>query len=185
MTDSRETTIQLLGEFRVKRAADVLLDSGWNRRKALALLKLVAVQPDGQLHRDRAFEVRWPALDPRAETNSRHKNLHYLSAALNAEAERRDPLELSGGDLAAIDLDELEVPAPPRTPRPVTYGRDRELEIIEGAFDEALAGRGAVLFLIGEARIGKSHLLQHIEAAGAEQRALVRSCPGVVAATEG
>ncbi len=41
---------------------------------------------------------------------------------------------------------------------PAVIGRDREMGAIESALDQARAGRGEALFLIGEAGIGKSRL---------------------------
>ncbi len=46
-----------------------------------------------------------------------------------------------------------------RTPTPVFVGRDRELELLEGFLDQALEGRGQVVFLTGGPGRGKTALL--------------------------
>lgn len=53
----------------------------------------------------------------------------------------------------------------PRAPaRGVFVGRDRALEQLRGALDDALAGRGSVVMLVGEPGIGKTRTLQELEA---------------------
>ena len=42
-------------------------------------------------------------------------------------------------------------------------GRERELERLRGAFDEAFAGRGSVVMLVGEPGIGKTRTTQELE----------------------
>lgn len=87
--------IRLIGGSSVLRDGNVLLDARWSRRKARALLQLVAVQPGGQLHRDQVCEALWPDLSPRAATN----NLHYLRTALGHGESGAD------GDLLALSGD--------------------------------------------------------------------------------
>ena len=311
------------------RGSEVLIDQGWNRRKALTLLKAVSVQPQARLHRDQLIDALWPELDSRAGQNNLHKNLHHLRTALADRGAEESLVALRGdivqvaeevqidlgralalaatargtGDLDALDgaldategellpedayedwladardeladaraqllrevaaihaaagrfdlaiectsellaadpLDEathrslmqlffdagsrhralrqyeacrdvlqtelgvepssetealharlLEephgprasdapvgqppppvTPGPARIPPPPTFGRERELELIEDALDAAIEGRGSAMLLVGEAGIGKSHLLHHMEAAAGDQGAL-------------
>ena len=47
-------------------------------------------------------------------------------------------------------------------PRRAFVGRDRELDEVAGAFDDALAGRGALFLLVGGAAIGKTRLADEL-----------------------
>ena len=91
--------IRLLGRFAVHSADRVVLDSGWNRRKALELLKLVALQPEGSFPRERAMDIVWPDLDGPAAGANLRKNLHYLRTALRA-AGLPEVIVLRGDSLA-------------------------------------------------------------------------------------
>src|SRR5205823_12385352 len=50
-----------------------------------------------------------------------------------------------------------------RLARGVFVGRERELERLRGAFDEAFAGHGSVVLLVGEPGIGKTRTTQELE----------------------
>ncbi len=104
MPPETSLVVHLLGGFRLVHGDAVVLDQGWSRRKALALLKVVALQPAGLLHRDLVCEALWPDLDPRAATNNLHKNLHYLRSALADHIDGGDILALRG-DVVALSAD--------------------------------------------------------------------------------
>ena len=74
-----------------------------------------------------------------------------------AALERVDPnaLSASHSDSQANPLDRLA--------RGVFVGRERELERLRSAFDEAFAGRGSVVMLVGEPGIGKTRTVQEVE----------------------
>lgn len=57
----------------------------------------------------------------------------------------------------------------PVVPCPVLVGRSAELEVLAAALDAACGGRGAVVFLVGEAGIGKSRLVQEISSIAGER----------------
>jgi DNA-binding CsgD family transcriptional regulator len=66
-------------------------------------------------------------------------------------------------------------------PCPVFIGRTAELEVLRAALDDACAGRGGLVFVVGEAGIGKSRLVQEVVASGSERGARVlrgRAVPG-------
>src|SRR5882672_5356028 len=50
-----------------------------------------------------------------------------------------------------------------RLARGVFVGRERELERLRGAFDNAFAGPGSVVMLVGEPGIGKTRTTQELE----------------------
>ena len=74
-----------------------------------------------------------------------------------AALERVDPeaKSASHSDSSANPLDRLA--------RGVFVGRERELERLRGAFDNAFAGRGSVVMLVGEPGIGKTRTTQELE----------------------
>lgn len=59
-------------------------------------------------------------------------------------------------------------------PLPTIFGREREVTLGARLIDDALAGRGALLLISGEAGIGKTALAQAISAAAAARGAAVR-----------
>jgi hypothetical protein len=77
--------------------------------------------------------------------------LEVLTALETVDPEARSA---SHSDSAANPLDRLA--------RGVFVGRERELERLRGAFDEAFAGRGSVVMLVGEPGIGKTRAVQEL-----------------------
>ena len=78
------------------------------------------------------------------------------SAAEVREAlERVDPSERSASHTEANVLDRLA--------RGVFVGRERELDGLRKAFDEAFAGHGSIVMLVGEPGIGKTRAAQELE----------------------
>ena len=76
--------------------------------------------------------------------------------ARGARARRpRRAKSASHSDSSANPLDRLA--------RGVFVGRERELERLRGAFDNAFAGRGSVVMLVGEPGIGKTRTTQELE----------------------
>jgi DNA-binding CsgD family transcriptional regulator len=66
-------------------------------------------------------------------------------------------------------------------PCPVLVGRSHEVEVLAAALDAARSGSGALVFVVGEAGIGKSRLVQEAEALAAEGDVRVlrgRAVPG-------
>jgi DNA-binding SARP family transcriptional activator len=54
----------------------------FTRRKATLLVKLLALQPHHQIHRDQAMETLWPDLDSELAANNLHKTIHLARLAL-------------------------------------------------------------------------------------------------------
>ena len=81
MESSAKLHIQLLGSFRVHLNGQDLNAERWPRRLA-NLLKLVALSPNGRLHRDEVLETLWPELPAKAAMNNLHGTLHALRQLL-------------------------------------------------------------------------------------------------------
>jgi hypothetical protein len=72
-----------------------------------------------------------------------------------AALERVDPTQTSASHSESNVLDRLA--------RGVFVGREQELERLHRAFDEAFAGRGSLVMLVGEPGIGKTRTVQELE----------------------
>ena len=49
--------LRLLGEFRVEVRGQIVTDAQWTRPQARMLLKLLALEPTHQMHRQRLIEL--------------------------------------------------------------------------------------------------------------------------------
>jgi DNA-binding SARP family transcriptional activator len=74
--------VRLLGGFQVERDGAPIPEADWRRRKAKALVKLLALAPGHSLSRDQVLEALWPDLPPDAGTNNLHKVLHLTRRVL-------------------------------------------------------------------------------------------------------
>ncbi|MBI1760528.1 MAG: winged helix-turn-helix domain-containing protein [Acidobacteria bacterium] len=63
----------------------VVAERHWMRRKAKALLKLLALAPQHQLHREQLMEALWPELEPELAANNLNKALHAARRALEPD----------------------------------------------------------------------------------------------------
>jgi DNA-binding SARP family transcriptional activator len=70
--------LSLLGRFCLYLGAREITAPAFKSRKALSLLKLLAITPPQQLHRDQGMEVLWPELDPEAAASQMYKAIHYI-----------------------------------------------------------------------------------------------------------
>jgi DNA-binding SARP family transcriptional activator len=84
--------VTLLGGFRVDRAGTGRPVSGWQRRTAKTLTKLLATVPGHALHREQILEILWPDVDLESALNSFAKALY---AARRAFEPRLLPRETS------------------------------------------------------------------------------------------
>lgn len=93
-----------------------IADEDFARKKARALLKLLALQPARRLQRDQVIEWLWPGLDAQAASGQLYKAVHHVRRALDRAAPgSRDflifkegvlRLEATGG--IKTDVDEFE-----------------------------------------------------------------------------
>ena len=74
--------IYLLGSFRVAVHGTWIEQARWQRRKPRLLIKLLALQPLYQLHREQILECLWPEADPRSAAENLHKTIHLARRAL-------------------------------------------------------------------------------------------------------
>jgi len=75
--------IRLLGEFQVSVDIRPIPSEVWRRRKAATLVKLLAIQPEHRLHRERLLELLWPDLDLQAGRRNLHHTLHVTRQILH------------------------------------------------------------------------------------------------------
>lgn len=81
--------VHLLGGFRVDRDSGPPLSQRWTRPSAQALVKMLAVAPDHQLHREAAIAACWPDVDLDSGTRNLRVVLHAARRALEPELASR------------------------------------------------------------------------------------------------
>jgi DNA-binding SARP family transcriptional activator len=124
--------IRLLGRFEVLVGDAIVLDRSWNRAKAKALLKLLALQQRRPVHREQVLDALWPDLDPGAGGANLRKNLHYLRSTLAARG-FTDPVITSAADMLALsEAAIVDVDAFREAARDARAARD-DLELYESA----------------------------------------------------
>lgn len=74
--------IHLLGAFRILVRGHAVEDARWSRPQATLLLKLLALDPKHQLHRQQLIDAIWPDLDPESGAANLHKIIHLARRAL-------------------------------------------------------------------------------------------------------
>ncbi len=81
MNASPGMCFSLLGRFCLYVGEQEVPEAVFKSRKALSLLKLLALKPKHQLHREQALEFLWPDLEPGAAAAQMYKAIHYLRKA--------------------------------------------------------------------------------------------------------
>jgi DNA-binding SARP family transcriptional activator len=79
--------IHLLGRFRVSAFGKTVDDSQWPRPQSKLLLKLLALDPKHQLHRQQIIDAIWPDLDAERGAAQLHKIIHLARRALEPRQE--------------------------------------------------------------------------------------------------
>ncbi len=77
--------LRLLGASAITVDGIPVAERDWTRRKAKALLKLLALAPHHQMHREQLMEALWPELEPELASNNLNKALHAARRALEPE----------------------------------------------------------------------------------------------------
>jgi DNA-binding SARP family transcriptional activator len=134
--------LRLLGGFRAERVGGRPV-TGWHRRCAKTLTKLLATSPGHRLHREQVLEMLWPDVELESALNSFGKALHAARRALEPGLPPRagsSYLRLTDSMVALnlehvwIDVDDFEQLAERAL-------RDREIS----AYEAALAAYGGEL----------------------------------------
>ncbi|HEX8183144.1 MAG TPA: BTAD domain-containing putative transcriptional regulator [Blastocatellia bacterium] len=77
--------IHALGSFQIKIDGEPVAENRWPRRKPQLLVKLLALQPRHQIHREQLLELLWPELDQTSATNNLHKTIYMARRALEPD----------------------------------------------------------------------------------------------------
>lgn len=94
MNSSPGICFALLGKFCLYLGEREIPEAAFKSRKALSLLKLLAIKPRHQLHRDQAIDALWPELEPTAAAAQMYKSIHYIRKAFEAATADLAPDEL-------------------------------------------------------------------------------------------
>ena len=97
--------VQLLDGFTITVDGTPTAGDAWSRRHAAALVKLLALSPDGRLHRDRVVDALWPDLTMDGALPRLHKAAHFARRALGTP----DAVVLKGEVVALFPGATLEV----------------------------------------------------------------------------
>src|SRR5262245_29490390 len=99
--------VRLLGSFTMAVDGRSVPAEAWSRRQAAVLVKLLALAPEGRLHRDRVVDALWPDVTVEAALPRLHKAAHYARRAIGDV----DAVVLKGEVVALYPGASLEVDA--------------------------------------------------------------------------
>jgi DNA-binding SARP family transcriptional activator len=74
--------VVMLGRFAVRVDGTEIPEPAWSRRQAAGLVKLLALAPHRQLHRERVIDVLWPKMEPEDTAPRLHKAAHFARRIL-------------------------------------------------------------------------------------------------------
>jgi DNA-binding SARP family transcriptional activator/pimeloyl-ACP methyl ester carboxylesterase len=100
-------SVRLLGDFLVEIDGRVVSADAWPRRNAASLVKLLALSPGRQLHRERVIDCLWPDLRVDEAAPRLHKAAHYARKVLG----RAEAIVVRGDVVALLPGVELTVDA--------------------------------------------------------------------------
>src|SRR5262245_30495843 len=106
-------------------------------------------------------------VEPETETRELYREI------LRERAKRSDAARTAVARLDSVAATARRGPPPPQPDEPPLIGREAERTRLASVLDEALAGRGQLLALVGEAGIGKSRLVGQLGVEAAKRGALV------------
>jgi DNA-binding SARP family transcriptional activator len=135
--------LQLLGGFRAERVGAGWPVTGWQRRSAKTLTKLLATCRGHKLHREQLLELLWPGIEADSALNSFAKALYAARRALEPELLPRECsayLQLTDS-MVALRAEHVWVDADHFEQLAETALRDGEVS----AFEAALAAYGGEL----------------------------------------
>jgi hypothetical protein len=101
-TTSGKLEMRLLGPVSLAIDGAPVEERVWTRRKAKALLKILALAPHHQLHREQLLDLLWPELEPELAANNLNKVIHSARRAL-------EPGLKAGGDSRFLHTHDQQV----------------------------------------------------------------------------
>ncbi|MDR3036380.1 MAG: AAA family ATPase, partial [Kitasatospora sp.] len=101
--------LHLFGGFAATRDGGPAPAERWPRPSAQTLVKLLAVTPDHQLHREQAMDICWPDADRQSATGSLRVALHAARRALEPELAPRASSSYLIADGSLLRLDPATV----------------------------------------------------------------------------
>jgi len=135
--EAETVRIRLLGGFSVSVGNRTIQENTWRLRKAVGLVKLLALSPAHRLHREQLLEPLWPDLAPKAAVNNLHYALHNARRTMGINQASASPylcfqgewLALCPEGLLWVDVEAFEDAAgvARRTHEPAAYRRAIEL----------------------------------------------------------
>jgi DNA-binding SARP family transcriptional activator len=97
--------IRVLGGFSVLVDGERVSSDAWRNRRAADVVKLLAMEPSHQLHRDQVMEMLWPDLNAEAAAANLRKSLHHARRVLGSQ----ERLQMQGGLVVLCPDDALDV----------------------------------------------------------------------------
>jgi DNA-binding SARP family transcriptional activator len=104
-------TVTVLGEFGVAVDGVATASRGWSRRGAAALVKILALAPGHQLHREQVMDLLWPGEAPDRVAPRLHKAAHFarqITGHADAVVLRDDLVRLFPGAQLTVDAIRFE-----------------------------------------------------------------------------
>jgi DNA-binding SARP family transcriptional activator/tetratricopeptide (TPR) repeat protein len=123
-TVSRTVEITLLGTFEVVLDGSPVAADDWPRRQAASLVKVLALAPGRQRHREQLMDQMWPELSVAEAAPRLHKLAHYARVALGRD---RRAVVLRGETVALLPDADVVV----------------DVDVFEALADAAVAAGGA------------------------------------------
>src|SRR5262245_36212071 len=99
----------MLGGFEVRVDGVPVPGSGWDRRQAAALVKILALSRSRRLHREQVIDALWPDLAIDEAAPRLHKAAHFArkaTGATDAVVLRDDTVALFPAADVTVDVDE-------------------------------------------------------------------------------
>jgi predicted ATPase/DNA-binding SARP family transcriptional activator/Flp pilus assembly protein TadD len=114
----RTLEVHLLGGFRVSVGGQPVPATAWRRKRAAAVVKLLALEPTHRLHREQITDALWPELDPDDAANNLRVALHHARQRLHAHDSGADAdalldregdvISLGPPERVRVDVDDFE-----------------------------------------------------------------------------
>lgn len=131
-----ELKVYLLGPSRVVVRGEVVDEGRWTRRKAKALVQLLALRPHRRLNREQAMELLFPDLDPEQAARNMHRLVHIARYALEpdlASGIHSNFIHISKGQILLDSPGELYVDVEEFERRAAAAFKTRDAAAYEGA----------------------------------------------------